>query len=346
VTVDERLFLKGYRRIGLGVNPEFEVGGFLTEVAHFPNIAPVAGAVEHVGADGQVRTLCLLQAHVSNQGDGWVYMQGYLERYFEQLRNRVDPLPADVHGAHLAVVDTLGRRTGELHVALATPSGNPAFEPEPLTTADLTAYRLQALDEARDTLAALEAATGRLTGAALDDARAVLEARAPLLARIEQATAMAPAALKTRIHGDYHLAQVLLDRNDFVIVDFEGEPARSFEARRAKQSPLRDVAGMLRSFDYARASALRTDTLNADEHDALRAPAAVWAAETRAAFLKGYWAVAGGSALYGGDAEAARGLLPLFELQKALYELRYELNNRPEWVSIPLAGIRALIAPG
>jgi maltose alpha-D-glucosyltransferase / alpha-amylase len=346
VTVDDRLFLKGYRRLGLGVNPEFEVGGFLTEVAHFPNIAPVAGAVEYTGADGQVRTLCLLQAHVSNQGDGWVYMQGYLARFFEQLRNQVDPLPADVHGAHLALVETLGRRTAELHLALATPSGNAAFEPEPLTAADLTGYQQQALADARETLAMLEAATSRLTGAAPDEARAVLDAREALMLRIEQAGATAPGAMKTRIHGDYHLAQVLVTKNDFVIVDFEGEPARSFAERRTKQSPLRDVAGMLRSFDYARASSLRNDTLNADERDALLAPTAVWAAETRTAFLEGYWAAAKGSALDGG-AGAADGLLPLFELQKALYELRYELNNRPEWVSIPLAGILALAkAPG
>ncbi|HWH81753.1 MAG TPA: alpha-amylase, partial [Burkholderiaceae bacterium] len=174
----------------------------------------------------------------------------------------------------------------------------------------------------------------------------LLAARAALSARIEHATAAPPAgALKTRIHGDYHLGQVLLTKNDFVIVDFEGEPARSVALRRAKQSPLRDVAGMLRSFAYASASALRLETLNDDERAALRAPAAVWEAQTRAAFMNGYTASAGGGML-DADAGGASGLLPLFELQKALYELRYELTNRPEWVGIPLAGILALVASG
>jgi maltose alpha-D-glucosyltransferase/alpha-amylase len=336
VTLDERLFLKGYRRIGAGINPEFEIGGFLTEVAHFPNIAPVAGAVEYVGKDGTIRTLCLLQGHVSNQGDGWVYMLGYLQRYFEQRRTSIEPVPADVHGAHLALTETLGLRTAELHRALATPSGNPAFQPEPMTAADTAAIRQQALDEARQTFKALEAALAQLTGPALDEARTVLAARAKLLSRIEQFSEATPAMQKSRIHGDYHLAQVLVTRNDFVIVDFEGEPARSFDERRAKQSPLRDVAGMLRSFSYARASALRTAAHTADEEAQLAQPAGEWEAETRAAFLRGYSKGVGGR-------DPTQGLLPLFELQKALYELRYELNNRPDWVRIPLAGILGFV---
>jgi maltose alpha-D-glucosyltransferase/alpha-amylase len=166
----------------------------------------------------------------------------------------------------------------------------------------------------------------------------VIAARDRLMARIDEFTSEAPAMLKTRIHGDYHLAQVLLTRNDFVIVDFEGEPARSFEERRMKQSPLRDVAGMLRSFSYVRASALKTAAHTADEDAQLEAPAAQWEAATREAFLRGYSQAVEGSKLYQ-RFDPAQSLLPLFELQKALYELRYELNNRPDWVRIPLAGI-------
>jgi len=346
VTVDERLFLKGYRRVGAGINPEFEVGSFLTEVAHFAHCAAVAGAVEYEGSDGRIRTLCLLQAHVSNQGDGWVYTAGYLQRYFEQLRASVDVLPADVHGVHLALTETLGRRSAELHLALATPNTAPAFRPEALTQTDIAACRDLARAEALQTFTALEAATaGQLTGPALDEARAVLAARAKLLARIDAVGAAAtPGMLKIRIHGDYHLAQVLLTRNDFVIVDFEGEPARSFDERRAKQSPLRDVAGMLRSFSYARASALRTAAHTADEESALAPAAAEWEAATRRAFLHGYAEAVRGSALYE-RFDPQQGLLALFELQKALYELRYELGNRPDWVRIPLAGILGFVTP-
>ncbi len=341
VTINERLFLKGYRRIRVGVNPEFEVGRFLTEVAQFPNCAPVGGAVEYVGSDGQVRTLCLLQAHVSNQGDGWVYTLGYLERFFEERRTSTVPAIDDVHGGHLALMQTMGRRTAEMHLALATRSGNPAFDPEALGDSDAAAYRKQAVEEARATFTQLEAALSGLSGAALEEARAVLAGQARLLQRIESSGSALANAQKTRIHGDYHLAQVLVTKNDFVVVDFEGEPGRSFDERRAKQSPLKDVAGMLRSFSYARASGLRAAAHTSDEESLLEAPAREWEAATRAAFLQAYFDAVQGTPLAQPDAEA--GLLPLFELQKALYELRYELSNRPDWVRIPLSGILGFI---
>ncbi|APW40689.1 maltose alpha-D-glucosyltransferase [Rhodoferax koreense] len=344
VTINERLFLKGYRRIRTGVNPEFEVGRFLTEVAQFPHSAPVAGAVEYLGNDGLVRTLCLLQAHVSNQGDGWVYTLGYLQRHFEERRTSAVPAIEDVHGGHLALMQTMGQRTAEMHLALATRSGNAAFDPEPLSEADAAGYRRQAVDEARATFAQLEAALPGLPGAAQEEARAVLAGQAALLQRIESSGLALHNALKTRIHGDYHLAQVLVTKNDFVIVDFEGEPGRSFDERRAKHSPLKDVAGMLRSFSYARASGLREAAHTADEETLLEAPAREWEVATRAAFLQAYLDALAGTPLAQPDAGA--GLLPLFELQKAFYELRYELNNRPDWVRIPLSGILGFLDPG
>ncbi len=354
VAIEERLFLKGYRRLGIGLNPELEIGRFLTETANFPNIAPVAGSVEYLGADGTVRTLCLLQAHVSNQGDGWVYMLAYLQRHLELQRTptavelsstlppTADAEAPDVHAAHLALTETLGQRTAELHLALAAPSDNLDFQPEPLTHEDIAAGRERALAEARDTMTLLENAMAQMTGATLDEARAVLAARDRLLAYIEGFNAASPAMLKTRVHGDYHLAQVLLTKNDFVIVDFEGEPARAVADRRSKQSPMRDVAGMLRSFSYVRASALRSASHTADEQAHMLQPAIEWEAATRAAFLRGYGRTIQNSPLYG-KFDPATSLLPIFELQKALYELRYELNNRPDWVRIPLEGIRGFI---
>ncbi len=338
VTFGNRLFLKGYRRLREGANPEFEVGRFLTEVAHFKNCVPVAGVLEHVGANGTTSTLALLQAHVPNQGDGWAYTLEYLHRHLDLRRDSAAPMPPDVHGVYLELAGTLGRRSAEMHLAFADARGEPGFEPEPMTAEDVAAYRARAAADLESTLQALREAQPRMSDAALSDALAVLEARERLLHRIESAIGPDPGARKTRIHGDYHLGQVLLVKNDFVIIDFEGEPGRSFEERRARQSPLRDVAGMLRSFSYARASALSAFAQNQEELAFLAPYAEEWERETRAAFLDGYW-LAMGEADGGKAPGDTVDLLSLFELEKALYEVRYELGSRPEWVRIPLRGI-------
>ncbi len=341
VAFGEKLFLKGYRRLRAGVNPEFEIGRFLTEVVHYPNCVPVAGVLQHRGADGGVTTLALVQAYVVHQGDGWDYTLAYLQRQLEFLRGRAEAMPEDVHGAYVGLIATLGQRTAELHRAFATVTGDAAFDPEPLTAEDIAANVRRAAAEARTSLALLEPALGQLSGAALDDAHAVLAAREAILERIEACGREAVPSLKTRFHGDYHLGQVLLVKNDFLIIDFEGEPERSFEERRTKGSPLRDVAGMLRSFSYARSSALRRVATNADEAVALAPAAVAWELEVREAFLGAYRLAAGIDA----PLEAGRGLLGLFELEKALYELRYELNSRPEWARIPLRGILGIVGP-
>ena len=343
VTFGERLFLKGYRRLRNGVNPEFEVGRFLTEVARFPNCVPVAGVMEYRGQDGGTMTLALLQSYVANQGDGWAYTVAYLQRSLE-LHPAQGGNAQDVHAAYLALAETLGRRTGELHLAFATPTDEAAFRAEPLVPGDVAAWRERVMAEARGTFVQLEQALPRLAADAQAAAHQVLAAQRSVLERIAQTHAPAGRALKTRIHGDFHLGQVLLSRNDFVIIDFEGEPGRSFDERRARQSPLRDVAGMLRSFGYARAGGLRSLALSPDETAHLAPLAADWETVSREAFLRGYAGAVQGSALYE-SFESQRDLLTLFELEKALYELRYELHNRPDWVGIPLAGILGLAGP-
>jgi maltose alpha-D-glucosyltransferase/alpha-amylase len=339
VTLGERLFLKGYRRVRNGVNPEFEVGRHLTEKLNFPNCVPVAGAVEYAAADGTVMTLALLQAYVSNQGDGWTYVIDYLERFLEERRAAAPP--PDAHGVNLSLLRTLGTRSGELHRALATRTGDPAFDPEPIAAADLERWKAGIRAEAATTLDLLATRRGQLVAPARDDAAELLERRKALLARIERVGLPRGAALKTRFHGDYHLGQVLLTRLDFLIIDFEGEPARSFEERRAKHTPLKDVAGMLRSFDYARWTALRQALEGHADYERLAPVAEDWAKRARAAFLGAYADAVRGSGLFA-DLEDVEELLGVLELEKALYELRYELNNRPGWVGIPLAGILAL----
>ncbi|TFZ01459.1 maltose alpha-D-glucosyltransferase [Ramlibacter rhizophilus] len=338
VIVDDRLFLKGYRHVREGLNPELEMGRFLTEVAHYPNCVPVLGALEYLGADGRVMTLALVQSYIANQGDGWDYTLGYLERHLEFLRTasgEAEP-PEIAHGGFLALAATLGQRTAELHRALTIRSGDPAFDPEPLSSEDREAMRSHAAAEARQTLDMLRARVEHISPQARDDAERLLGRGEELLARIESAEAGEGQALKTRYHGDYHLGQVLVTGNDFLIIDFEGEPARTFEERRRKGSAWRDVAGMLRSFNYARWAALRRTARSSAELDRLAPAARDWELATRNAFFAAYVQT------LGADAIDLR-LLSLLEMEKALYELRYELNNRVDWVQVPLQGILALL---
>jgi maltose alpha-D-glucosyltransferase/alpha-amylase len=330
VQIGDRLFLKCYRRLRAGLNPEFEIGRFLTEVAHFPHCVPLAGAVEYVSAKNEVSTVALLQGYVPNQGDGWSYTLNYLERALETpSAQAVDAKSA--HGAYLTLIQTLATRTGELHKAFAMRSGDPAFEPEPMTAQDFEAWKAKVREEANATLAMLDKIAGE---------------KARIMAFIDACTAPRGPALKTRHHGDYHLGQVLIANNDFVIIDFEGEPSRPLASAREKHSPLRDVAGMLRSFSYAKWSARERyvsgltggqAAVAADKDGSLDA----WEAEVRRAFLAAYEQVA--AQVTGFSLDDMGGLLRLFEMEKVLYELRYEINNRPSWVQVPVSGLLGLL---
>jgi maltose alpha-D-glucosyltransferase/alpha-amylase len=318
VQLGDRLFLKAYRRLRAGVNPEFEIGRFLTEVAHFPHCVPLAGAVEYVSGE-HTYTVALLQGYVPNQGDGWGYTLAYLERFLEA------PPSEAPHGGYLSIMQTLAVRTGELHRAFAIRTGDPAFEPEPLTSADVDAWKAKVREEATDTLSLLEH---------VEKARPLVARRGEIFALLDACAAPKGPALKTRHHGDYHLGQVLIANNDFVIIDFEGEPSRPLPETRRKHSPLRDVAGMLRSFSYAKWTARQR--AEAKDSTALDA----WEEEVRAAFLKAYAETTKVSL------DDVGGLIRLAELEKVLYELRYEVNNRPNWVHVPLSGLLGLLGGG
>ena len=273
VRVGEQFFLKLYRKLQPGVNPELEIGRYLTEVAHFPNIVPVAGAVEYRAEDGTMMTLALLQAFVMNQGDGWDYTVNYLVRFLEDRRTGA-PLTEDAHGLYLALMRTLAIRTAELHVALSRPTDDPAFAPEPITAKDIQPgertrwrKRTRLLRCSSDQLAQLPPKSRRMPSRSSNAAPCCCDGSRASAARV-------PKGLKTRRHGDYHLGQVLVRRNDFIIVDFEGEPARTLAERRVKHSPLTDVAGMLRSFAYARRAALQRGAQVGTNHADRLEPAA------------------------------------------------------------------------
>ncbi len=339
----EDLFLKAYRRLQPGLNAELEMGRFLT-AQQFEHCIAVAGSLEFHADDGVVWSLALLQQQVHNQGDAWQFTVDQLVRWLESPGEAGAELPEAV-AAMAAPMRVLARRVAELHVTLARRTGDAAFDPEPVTAADLGAWAAAVRDDATRSL---ELLWQRREG--WPEAVAALAARvaaaAPALAshaeRIEQ---LAPSGVKTRLHGDLHLGQVLRVRDDFVLIDFEGEPQRSLAERRAKHSALRDVAGMLRSFDYARHTALHQSGSSAADVERLAPRARQWQQHTREAFVQSYadTAVAGGLYIDGAAFEAVRPLLDLFELEKALYELRYEMDNRPEQVVVPLAGIAAML---
>jgi maltose alpha-D-glucosyltransferase / alpha-amylase len=365
VILGERMVLKGYRRLQDGINPEIEVGHYLTEVARYPNIAALLGTVVYERDDGSRVALGVLQRFVENQGSGWNYTVEYLGRFLdtnlattsreaaagESAPSPSGPAPVapsepSPHGSFLALIETLGRRTGELHAALARTSGSPDFDPEPVSGEEYAAWVDKVRQDVTQTLAALSARRDSLTEAVRRDADALLGLENELMARIEALASRGVQASKSRYHGDYHLGQVLLSAHDFVIVDFEGEPSRPMAERRAKHSPLRDVAGMLRSFGYAAAVALNRATADRPQDRARVAPLlALWRRETEAVFLAAYREAAKGSATLPAPREDEARLIELFVIEKALYEVRYELDMRPDWLKVPVSGLLDLLTP-
>jgi maltose alpha-D-glucosyltransferase / alpha-amylase len=348
VVIGDRVILKAFRRLHEGISPELEIGRFLTESAQFDHIAPLAGAIEYLRGDGTPVTIALLQRYVSNQGDGWSYTLDYLARFLEhRLLEPAPPEPVvealSPHGAYLVLAHRLGTRTGELHRALAR-GGDPAFDPEPIGEQDLTEWRRHVEADVDHSLGLLAAHLGQIPEAERPGAERLLDAADELRGSVVSVLTGPPSGHKARYHGDFHLGQVLVVENDFVIVDFEGEPARPLLERRIKHSPLRDVAGMLRSFDYAAYATLRRASAERPEDfDLLEPDARQWEREAAAAFLEGYQEAVAECPCYPEDPAQAQALIRLFTLEKALYELRYELANRPAWAGIPIRGILALL---
>jgi maltose alpha-D-glucosyltransferase/alpha-amylase len=342
-----RLFLKGYRRMRVGVNPELELGRFLTDVARFPHIAPVLGAVEYQ-EDGlpEPATLAILQKFVENQGDLWTLICQHLSRMLSMPETTSPTAGASPESAaagfHLARMGLLGRRVGELHRALAITSGDPRFDPEPASPKDFEGVKDNIAREIDSTFAALEAAMPGMPEATRASVAPLIDLRDRIRDRVRNASCRLDGLVKTRYHGDLHLGQVLVAQDDFVIVDFEGEPGRGLEERRAKGCVMRDVAGMLRSFSYAsHAAALRRQpgTANAAAGGQVLAQ---WERDAIHHFLEGYGKATEGLASVPADAASFRALLDLFLIEKALYELRYEISNRPDWIAIPLRGLLEL----
>ncbi len=360
----DRFILKLLRRQEPGLNPDAEIGQYLTDKARFDHAPPFAGLIQYEPrVDAQPSTLAMLQGLVANEGDGWKWTIEELDRYFEtcaplpfpeELRGQLeDPValsekqslqPArDLVGIYLDSATTLGCRTAEMHLALASSTDDPAFAPEPMTEENVRTLLEGLQQHASTVFDTLKERIPFLPDDVVEIAAAVLTRRTRILAHFAALRPENFKTLRTRVHGDYHLGQVLKVKTDFVILDFEGEPARPLAVRRAKQCPLRDVAGMVRSFGYAAYSSLINYTARHPEGlGSLQPWAQLWERCVASEFLRAYRQTARGAGFLPESSADFRKVFDVFLVDKALYEVRYELNARLTWVRIPLMGILSL----
>ena len=364
IVYGDRFILKLFRRLEPGPNPDAEIGRYITEKTNFDRIPPFAGTIELESAAGaETSTLAMLQGLVANEGDGWKWTIEELDRYFETCaplrfpenasvelgnplelsRHPISQVARDNLGIYIDAAATLGRRTAELHLALASATDDPAFAPEPATAEYFEAVSLDFHEHASRVLDLLKERVAYLPDEVIEAAAAVLSRRRRILDYFKALKSNDFHSLRIRIHGDYHLGQVLRVKTDFVILDFEGEPARSLAYRRAKQCALKDVAGMLRSFSYAAYASLINYAARHPEDVARLEPwAHLWEQSAAAAFLRAYRETAAGAKFLPVESSHFQKLVDVFLLDKALYEVSYELNARPAWVRIPLMGIMSL----
>jgi trehalose synthase-fused probable maltokinase len=342
--------LKFFRRLEAGINPDFEVGRFLSERAAFPNIPPVAGGFEYRGGSGELATMAILQGFVANQGDAWKHTLTAVSDYYDRVAAgsvAVASKPESLLAGYRPEAALLGRRTAEMHSALASDHSDPSFAPEAFSAAHQRGLSESMISLTHETFGMLRQRAPDLPEHARTVAGTALASEKTLTERFRSLADRKLAGSRIRIHGDLHLGQVLFTGDDFIFIDFEGEPARNLAERREKHSPLRDVAGMVRSFHYAAYAALfhRFSGANAKPEESLSlAPFAnAWYRAASGEYLRAYFETAASADFLPFDPDERAFLLNFWLLGKAVYELKYELNHRLDWVAIPLEGIATLI---
>lgn len=329
-----RYILKLFRKLEAGVNPDIEIGSFLTQRG-FKNTPAVLGHLEYNKESGESCAAGIFQQFVRNDGDAWNYTLKSLAGFFERALTGAQDLLGDYAGS----AALLGKRTAEMHAAFEDENAGPDFIPEPFTRQDGQTLYQDLLSQADIAFEALRRKQPIIMGAAAESAREVLHRESEVVAKFDALREKPVSAIRIRHHGDYHLGQVLYTGSDFMIIDFEGEPARPLSERRRKALAMRDVAGMMRSFQYAAYSAL----FEAKAGSGLESWTELWTQQVSTIYLNAYFSHGRGLRCIPSSPAERQLLLDAFLLQKALYEVAYELNNRPDWVLIPLRGILSLM---
>src|SRR5712691_10023777 len=360
-----RLILKLVRRVEAGLHPELDMGRYLTEKAALPFVPSLAGGLTYRRPGAAPMTLALLHGYIRSAGNGWDYTLDLLGRYYEQALGYTEvPIDLDMTiesllaltdgnlpeeastavGTYLVPAENLGQRTAALHLALAQEPSDPAFAPEPMTTADLAALAADLCRHAVQVLEVLTQQADALPEPLRVPTYQVVAQRAAILERLHAVSTVTPGVARIRCHGDYHLGQLLWCENNFVIIDFEGEPMRPLAERRRKHSPLKDVAGMLRSLGYAAYAALLAFTRTRPEDFSRLEPWALfWQHWISVRFVQTYLATAAGASFVPPQSQDLATLLEALVFDKAFYGLLYELNNRLDWLRIPLQGLLRLL---
>jgi maltose alpha-D-glucosyltransferase/alpha-amylase len=400
VIYGRKMIMKLFRKLDTGVNPDLEIGRFLSEKNRFPHTPPVAGMLEYQPTPRKLSneqpepiTLAILQGFVENEGDAWAYTLDMLDNFYEHAltsEGEIDgnwimggeepaadetgtrmelhdqlaaiqvstgtlldlcsrEIPVAAHamiGSYLESARLIGQRTAEMHLALASDAENPAFAPEAFSTLYQRSVYQSMRTMTTDIFQTMRKQQKKLSEASRDDVQRLLDLEGDILQRFRLINEAKIDAVRTRTHGDYHLGQVLYTGKDFLIIDFEGEPVRTLSERRIKRSPLRDVAGMLRSFHYAAYAVQRRllgGALRPEDQETLDGWARFWHLWVSATFLKAYLETSGKAAFIPQQRRHLQILLDVYLLEKSIYELGYELNNRPDWLAIPMQGVFQLI---
>jgi len=338
----QEYILKLFRKLESGINPDIEMGAFLTSRG-FKN-TPVTLATLEFQTANETFSAAILQQFVVNQGDAWKYTLASLEAFYRRAVDS-DLDTREILGDYVNSAKLLGVRTAQMHAALASDSANSDFTPETFTETDAQTLAAEIETQARSSIDLLRNKLTNLAPVELQLAERVLNLEERIMQRFCALSIIRTSAKRIRYHGDYHLGQVLYTGSDFMIIDFEGEPARPLSERRTKALALRDVAGMLRSFQYAAYAGVPKDHPSYEKLAAekLAACSAFWCEQVTTLYLEAYFTEADSPLFLPATQEQRQFFLDTFVLQKALYEVQYELNNRPAWVGIPLRGILSLI---
>ena len=339
--VDNEYVVKVYRKLESGINPEIEVGRFLTEVAGFANTPALLGSVELVEGN-EKSAIAVVHAFVHNQGDAWTVTTAYLDRFVDEQRLLAaseHPGESEEQVPYLRYMSQIGRRVAEMHLALAASDEFADFAPEPTGPADVQHWIEDVVARAERVLDALKQRRDTFKEADRPLVDQVLAQRETLHDRLNALLPPDIDGLNIRHHGDFHLGQILIVKDDIFIIDFEGEPRRPLDERRRKAPAARDVAGLIRSIDYSATAALeRALRVASDEQGKLGAALAEWRDRATAAFLAAYREIMTNQRLWPADPASAEQMLNFFVLEKAFYEIEYELAHRPDWLRVPLTG--------